>query len=259
MCYFNKVISSLINPLGIAIMTGAIAFVCWKFNRNRTAKGLWVFTITWMLLWMSPLMTRCIGKSLESEFLIDNRVPIASNYGEVDFIVVLGGSMSWNEKLCEYAEMSMSADRVWHAARLCKAKKAQYIIATGNLVQKTTLGLLKDLGINEHETIFLEARNTEEEAKSVNNLLKELERKKKVVKPKILLVTSAWHMRRARLMFEKYCEGVEVICAPTDFEMSMATANDFGLREIFPDYNAFARNSVAFHEIAGFFWYKVFR
>jgi hypothetical protein len=30
-------------------------------------------------------------------------------------------------------------------------------------------------------------------------------------------------MKRARLMFEKYAKGVEVVCAPADFEMSMAT------------------------------------
>ena len=93
-----------------------------------------------------------------------------------------------------YAEMASGADRVWQAVRLFKAEKAPVIVSTGFYPQHTTLPLLKDFGLAEDCVSFLEARNTEEEAKGIS---------KRGYK-KVLLVTSAWHTKRARLMFKKY-------------------------------------------------------
>ena len=78
-------------------------------------------------------------------------------------------------------------------------------------------------------------------------------------KPKVLLVTSAWHMKRARLMFKKYAPEVEVVCAPADFENSMMAKGVMLPRSLLPDFNAFALNSVALHEWVGIVGYKVFR
>ena len=188
---------------------------------------------------MTPFMTRFVGAPLEREFLVDGRVPAVESFLEADVIVVLGGSMGSDTNLNGYAEMWTSADRVWQAARLWKAGKAPRIIATGDGARESTLGLLKDFGVDEKCVEFLDARNTEEEAKGVERFFNRVERVDRVdgesgvsgqesrvrgqsVKPKVLLVTSAWHMKRARMMFEMYAKDVEVVCAPADFEMSMA-------------------------------------
>jgi len=66
-------------------------------------------------------------------------------------------------------------------------------------------------------------------------------------------------MKRARLMFEKYAPGIEVVCAPADFEnLFMVETTPFG-KMILPDPNVFMLNSVAFHEWVGIVGYKVFR
>ena len=211
-------------------------------------------------------MTWIVGAPLEREFLVGGQVPAVESFPEADAIVVLGGSMGSDTNLSGYAEMWTSADRVWQAARLWKAGKAPRIIATGDGARESTLGLLKDFGVNEKCVEFLDARNTEEEAMGVERFFNRVDRVEgesgvsgQSVKPKVLLVTSAWHMKRARMMFEKYAKDVEVLCAPADFEMSMTARRMCGLKDVLPDYNAFMLNSVAFHEWVGIVGYGVMR
>ena len=76
---------------------------------------------------------------------------------------------------------------------------------------------------------------------------------------RILLVTSAWHTKRARLMFEKYAPSVEVVCAPADFENSIMAARPRSVTDFLPDLGIFLGNSVAFHEWVGIMGYKLLR
>ena len=75
----------------------------------------------------------------------------------------------------------------------------------------------------------------------------------------ILLVTSAWHMKRARLMFKKYAPEIEVVCAPADFENTFMARKTPFFKAILPDPNVFYLNSVAFHEWVGIVGYSIFR
>ena len=130
-----------------------------------------------------------------------------------------------------------------------KAGKAAKIIATGDYAKDTTLQLLKEFGVGEEAVSFLDARTTEEEAKGLE----------KLGYRKILLVTSAWHMKRARLMFKKYAPEIEVVCAPADFENTFMAEKTPLLKMLLPDPNVFMLNSVAFHEWVGIVGYRVFR
>lgn len=267
MFYLNKFIGFVISPLGIAMFGGFVAFVCVRLKRQRMSKWIGGLIVAWLWLWMTPIMTWVVGVPLEREFLICGRVPVVESFPEADAIVVLGGSMGSDTNVSGYAEMSTSADRVWQTARLWKAGKAPKIIATGDGARESTLGLLKDFGVAERCVEFLDARNTEEEAKEVgkiwNHEIHKIHENEdgvtgegETVKPKVLLVTSAWHMKRARMMFEKYAKGVEVVCAPADFEMSMAAKKGWS---VLPDAYSLHLNSVAFHEWVGIVGYGVMR
>ena len=76
---------------------------------------------------------------------------------------------------------------------------------------------------------------------------------------RVLLVTSAWHMKRARLMFEKYAPEIEVVCAPADFENTFTVEMTPFFKALLPDPTIFYLNSVAFHEWVGIVGYRVFR
>ena len=249
MYYINKVIGFLVSPIGGAIAGGIIAVVCARLRRKSLAKWIGGLTVAWLWLWMTPIMTWVVGVPLEKEFLVDGRVPEVEKFPEADAIVLLGGGMGVDTNLSCYAEMWTSADRVWQAARLYKAGKASEIIATGDYAKDTTLSLLKAFGVGEEAVSFLDARTTEEEAKGLE----------KLGYKKILLVTSAWHMKRARLMFEKYAPGIGVVCAPTDFENTFMAEKTPLLKMLLPDPNVFMLNTVAFHEWVGIVGYTLFR
>ena len=284
MYYLNKIVGWVTSPIAVTFLVAVVGIVLARFGRRRLGLGLIGGAVAWLWLWATPVMTWVVGVPLEREFLLDGRVPAVESFPEADAIVLLGGSMGVDAKLSPYAEMWTSADRVWQAARLWKAGKAPKIIATGDGARESTLGLLKDFGVDEKCVEFLDARNTEEEAKGVGESLErrveslELgvsdENKHhcststlnfdskitasnlKTAKPKVLLVTSAWHMKRVRMMFEKYAKSVEVVCAPADFECTMGAKRGCLL---LPDANVFYLNSAAFHEWVGIVGYKFFR
>ena len=284
MYYINKIVGFLVSPIGGAIAGGVIAVVCARLGRKRMAKWIGGFTVACLWLWMTPIMTWVVGVPLEREFLVDGKVPMVESFPEADAIVLLGGSMGAETNLSSYAEMWSGADRVWQAARLYKAGKAQKVIATGNGAVDTTLPLLLDFGVAKADVSFMDAVNTEEEARSISKMLgrsggveelgveelgvKELRvgsggveesdpiKHFSTARPKVLLVTSAWHMKRARMMFEKYAPEIEVVCAPADFEMSMAAKKGWS---VLPDAYSLHLNSVAFHEWVGIVGYGVMR
>ena len=249
MYYINKIVGFLVSPIGSAIFGGLLALLCAKRGRLRAAKWFGGIAVAWLWLWMTPIMTWVVGVSLEREFLVNGRVPVVETFPEADAIVLLGGSMGIETNMSSYAEMATSADRVWQAVRLYKAGKADKIIATGDYAKDTTLPLLKEFGVGEEAVSFLDARTTEEEAKGLE----------KLGCKKILLVTSAWHMKRARLMFKKYAPDIEVVCAPADFENTFTVEKTPVFKMLLPDPNVFMLNSVAFHEWVGIVGYTIFR
>ena len=263
MYYSNKIVGFLVSPIGGAIAGGIVAVVCARLGRKRMAQWIGGLTVAWLWLWMTPIMTWVVGVPLEREFLVDGRVPAVETFPDADAIILLGGGMGADTNHNSYAEMSAGADRVWQAARLHKAGKASKIIATGDYAKDTTLPLLKEFGVGEEAVSFLDARTTEEEAKGLRGAFQrrgaETQSPQSGVKPKILLVTSAWHMKRARLMFEKYAPGIEVVCAPADFENTFTAEKTPLYKMLLPDPNVFMLNSVAFHEWVGIVGYRVFR
>ena len=276
MYYINKIVGFLVSPIGGAIAGGVIAVVCARLGRKRLAKWIGGLTVAWLWLWMTPIMTWVVGVPLEREFLVDGKVPMVESFPESDVIVLLGGSMGAETNLSSYAEMWSGADRVWQAARLYKAGKAQNVIATGNGAVDTTLPLLLDFGVAKADVSFMDAVNTEEEARSIGKMLvksvgvEELGveesdspthpiKHSSTARPKVLLVTSAWHMKRARLMFEKYAPEIEVVCASADFENTIMAEKTPLFKMLLPDPNVFMLNSVAFHEWVGIVGYTIFR
>lgn len=250
MYYLNKIIGFVVSPIGICIATGVVALICARFGRMRVAKWMGWGTVVWLWLWMSPIMTYVVGVPLEREFLVDGRVPLIETFPEADAIVLLGGSMGIETNLSNYAEMWSGADRVWQAARLYKAGKADKVIVTSGSIEVSTFPLLKEFGLPTAALVKVDdARNTEEEAKSISRL--DVKR--------ILLVTSAWHMKRARMMFEKFAPNVEIVCAPADFENSMVVARPASWMIFLPGPDTFLDNSVSFHEWLGILGYKFFR
>lgn len=254
----NKIVGFLVSPIGIAIFGGVIAFLCAKREHRRVAKWFGWLTVAWLWLWSTPMMYRWVGLGLEREW----PVVLAEDAPKADAIVILGGGMGANTNVYKYAEMWGGADRVWHAARLWKAGKAPIVIASGTGEREATIPLLRDFGVPEAAIVVEDkARNTEENAKFVEDILNRVEHVDRVEgrRPKILLVTSAWHMRRSLLMFNKYAPRLEIIPAATDYEALVRTGSGFGLGDMLPSVDCLVANSVCFKECIGYWGYRLFR
>ena len=197
-------------------------------------------------------MYRGVGLGLECEW----PVVLAEDAPKADAIVILGGGMAANTNVYKYAEMWSAADRVWYAARLWKAGKAPIVIASGTGEREATVPLLRDLGVAEASFVVEDkARKTEENAKFVEDTLAT----KNTKDAKILLVTSAWHMRRSLLMFTKYAPNLEIIPAATDYEALVRTGKGFRFDDLMPSADCLMANSYCCKEYIGYWGYRLLR
>ena len=256
MYYVNKIIGVMMSPSVLLMLV--IIGCAWKWGEKgeKVRKvGFWMgLLLLWF--WMSAIPGRILGLPLEREWLVNGEIPTAESFPAADAIVCLGGGMNAATNRVHGANICPGGDRAWMAARLWKSGKAPKIICTGPKCKASTRDLLLDFGVPESAITFLEdARNTEEEAKRIVRLCgDEVEGGGGQRNLSVLLVTSAFHMRRAKLMFEKYAPQVEIIPAPTDFEATIAADNGFDLRELQPGMALM--NEAYLREWIGYFGYK---
>lgn len=251
----NKLVWALVNPAVIGVL---MLFFGFLLSRRNIGKVLVFFSLVWFVFWTLPATTDMLGAPLEEPYLVDGAIPSVESYTNADAIVILGGGMSFykDPKGVYTAEMNANADRVWMGAKLFKAEKAPKIVLTSKYVAESTVPLLKEMDVDEACIEIHEGpRNTEEEARQLaTNGVKS-----------VLLVTSAWHMRRAELMFRRYAPEITVIPAPTDWEFSIRKRSwddesGFGLLKRYqPEAESLWRNTVAFKEWLGYLGYRLFR
>ena len=250
----NKLVGGCLNPLMIGLAAASLGMICVWLGRRRVGGGFIIGAVVWLWLWSTPMMFRWIGMALEREWPVVK----AEDAPKADAIMLLGGGMGSNTNVYPYAEMWNGADRVWHAARLYKAGKAPIVIPSGCGERESTLPLLLDFGVPESAILIEDkARNTEENAKFVEKILEP--RNTQNTRKKILLVTSAWHMRRSVLMYRKYAPSLEIIPAAADYEATVNTGRPFCFRDVWPDANYLFCNSYIFKEYIGYWGYSLFR
>ena len=135
-----------------------------------------------------------------------------------DAIVVLGGATRGDTHLSTFPDLNEQADRLVYAAALYHAGKAPVIVLSGGARPgaRPEAQLMKEIlavmGVPSR-SIILErsSRNTYDNALYSAAILENKNIKR------ILLVTSAYHMRRAQAVFVK--QGFEVVPAPTDYQL----------------------------------------
>ncbi len=151
-------------------------------------------------------------------------IPISELTDKFDMAVVLGGTADVERKPSDRLFFQKGAGRITHALNLYhsgKVKKILYSGGNGRLLGLPTLdnSPIIDFYIMcgvDSDDILIEnsSRNTHENALFVKNMLHESE-----LEGKIILVTSAYHMRRAEGCFRKV--GLDVTGFSTDFYASL--------------------------------------
>ena len=210
MMYLHKILPTFILPIMLVIILILEGLITNKKTLIYTAIGL-------LYILSTPIFSNNFFKLVEGS---EYRNPISS-IDSADAIVVLSGMLGINEvedsTFIEWGD----PDRFFGGLALFKAGKAQKIVFTGGKMpwdkaKKTEGQVLKEYAISNgipSEKIFLtkNVENTADEAVGVKELISPNKR--------IILVTSAYHMYRAKKLFEK--EGIEVIPYKVDYKTSV--------------------------------------
>ena len=175
-----------------------------------------------------------------------------STLDTADAIVVLGGWLTiYEHQKKEYVEWG-DPDRFFNGIELMKSDKAPKLIFTGTKMpwgntERTEGDILKDYAVQygiPNSQIFVSnlVTKTEEEASEVKNMN---------IANNIILVTSAFHMHRARRLFEN--EGFQVIPYPVDFKTK--TNDSLTFMSFLPNAGSLAKTEKGMREMIGRIYY----
>lgn len=242
-----KFMTWLSSPLVLGL-AGILAGGYWVW-RDQMRRGLWSLALSfvWLWVWASPGFLILFGGALESGY---PPAPVTA-LPRADAIVVLGGGLASPTSLTRYAELSSGADRGWHAARCYHAGKAPVILFSGVAEGPGMKQFLTDLGVPPAKIVLeTESKNTYENSLFTREKLKGMKAKR------VILVTSAWHLRRAMMTFKRM--GVEVIPAGTDYEALTARGSVTPKMAAYylPNADCLNKSSAVLKEHVGYWAYR---
>lgn len=248
----NHLISAIIAPVTVSFLGLVVGLIFLWRNWRRTGWSITLAAFGWLYICSTSLIPYFVGYPLEQLY---PPVQIEA-LPQADAIVLLSGGMGGSTNVWQYGEMWTSADRVWHAGRIWKAGKAPIVLTTGKENDNSTISLLTGLGVDEKAIIAeRDSLNTEENAKFTERTLKA--RVPGKAKYKVLLVTSAWHMRRSVLMFSKYTPDIEVIPAAADYEFSQHGVWMKWYDLFWPSADSLVQTGYILKEVVGYWGYKL--
>ncbi|MBQ4814306.1 YdcF family protein [Pseudoalteromonas luteoviolacea] len=205
----KKIIGGLLMPLPITLI---LIFLLLLFISKKNSKSYYLCVLSVVALWgiSTPhFADYTITPKEHTQALFSQ-----ADHKQIDFIVVLGGGSSLNADLHANLQLSNSSlVRLVEGLRLANIyPNAKLILSgAGNKGFPSTSHLLsrtaQSLGLSaERIQLNPDARDTVSEAKLLAPTL---------VDNKVILVTSASHMKRAQDLFS--AQGVDTIPAPVEF------------------------------------------
>lgn len=208
----SKLAIALISPLGTALLLWILGLLLAR--ARRAATWLLVVGLGWLWFWSTPVVSDSFLQHLEDRY----PPQLVASLPRADAIVVLGGAVAPPGHGMPYPDLSPAADRIWHAARVFRAGKAPVVVASGGSdpaladvpEAQVIAELLQELGVPAGAILQeRDSRTTYENAQFTARLLQGRHVRT------ILLVTSALHMRRSVVEFQR--AGFQVIPAATDY------------------------------------------
>ena len=195
----------------LILLVAAMAFR----RRGRLARAMAAGALVILLVCGNGWVVGAMVRSLESASSPIN--PSAS----ADAIVILSGGILPRVYPRTTVEVSDAGDRVLYGAELFRRQRAPRVIVTGNVSigglaarpeADDMSDLLERIGVPRMAILAeRQAQSTHEHAVNLCPTFSELRIHR------VLLVTSAMHMRRSLGVFRRSCPAVEYLPAPTDF------------------------------------------
>jgi uncharacterized SAM-binding protein YcdF (DUF218 family) len=243
----------LLEPVGVAWLC-LLTLMIWLAIKRQRGPALFAG--------LAALFVTIIGSSgLPGKLLGSLERPYAGVKLDVlptaDAIVLLGGGAAPSRFEAQGVHLTLAGDRLVMAHELFRLEKAPVLLLGGNAnkldnVVRFESDIVRDLlttwGIPADAMIPLGANeDTHDEALKVRALAGERGWHR------VLLVTSANHMRRASAVFRT--QGLEVIPVPCNFLTTVATAPPPPGVSV-PRYDGFAKVAIWLHEQIGWWEYR---
>jgi uncharacterized SAM-binding protein YcdF (DUF218 family) len=202
--------SALSYPLYASLVIAVIGAIALLLRFRRTGAALFLVAFLWTAIWSVPVASDGLRNSLEDRHVA---VPEQS-LPPADAIVILGGATRyWWLNREDVDPWELGSSRLAAGARAWLSKRAPIVILTGgrggrDASEAARMKIaIQRLGVPASALVLEErSRNTEDNAVNTAHLAQPLGVRR------ILLVTSALHMPRAMLLFER--QGFEVIPVP---------------------------------------------
>lgn len=207
MFLLKKILSAFLLPLPIGMFLLLLAFIYLLFNSYKKAKIFLFLGILWFGLLSYQPISNALLEPLERSYNALIETP------KVEYILVLGSGHKSDESLSITSQVKRTGiNRLVEGIRHYKnLENAKLIVSGYGGSDKNSHALMQErlaisLGVNPLDIIRLDTpKDTKEEA---------IETKKIVGNKQIILVTSASHMKRAALLFQK--EGLNILASPTN-------------------------------------------
>jgi uncharacterized SAM-binding protein YcdF (DUF218 family) len=256
MLLISKIFGTLAYPVGLSCLFMCIAIGLTIAHKKKGAFLCAFASIFIIVVFGCPMVSWYLVRSLEKKYSPQSPLP-----NKASAIVLLGGFTRPAIPPRQYIEIGCGGDRLLHAVRLYKEKKASVIICTGGKIPflldfpgseaACMANLLKEFWGIDSSSIIVEdkAQNTHDHALRVAAVLKQHGLKKDII-----LVTSAFHMFRTMKIFKKY--DFTVFPAPSGFFEESSIK--FSLFSMLPTIEALYESTVALHEFYGILAYWVF-
>ena len=244
MIYLHKILPVFLSPIFIVLVLSVIGLV----TRRR---ALVIASVCLLYLASMPIVSEALFKRVEltAERVSPNEVP------EADAIIALSAGMGWVKTKTGFVERWPTPSRFLGGFDLFMAGKAPLLVFTGGKMpwqggDETEGEVLKRyaqlMQVPADKILVTDkAENTEQEALGAQRLLQPDSKR-------IILVTSAFHMERAKKIFESLDFSVSPF--PVD---SRVEGDALTLMSFLPDPRALYKTHTALHEMLGRLYYQL--
>lgn len=257
--FLSKLLPIFLYPLGLTCVLMAVAMVTF-WRRPRWAAMAIALSLFLLLFASNGWVANGFARSLEWQYIPEGEIPTA------EAIVVLGGATKSATAPRPWVDVNEAGDRILYGAYLYRQGKAPRLILSGGRIDWRGGGAPESSDMAEiaqvmgvPNTAILQdpdSLNTYENAVNVKEILTQQN-----INGPILLVTSAMHMPRSRLIFQK--QGIDIIPAPVDFLVSEQEVEELThspqsiLLNILPDADRLEMTTRALKEYLGMFIYRL--
>ena len=242
----KKIISHILMPLPLGIVSFFVALIWLYTDKIQKAKKMLIFALVWMFVWSYPPIVDNLLYKLESTYPTLHHPP-----KDIHYIYLLGGGHNSDKSLPITSEISsQSIVRFDEALRLYRQLPQTKVILSGYgglygdmphayMQQKLALAL----GIKPSDIILAPTpKDTHQEA---------LKAKEIINHNKFILVTSAYHMKRAMIEFAN--QNLHPIPAPTNH---LANTKHIRIYDIFSSHTLY-KASILWHEYLGLLYQQL--